>query len=320
MHRYPYFQLFLFMVLFCPPVSADDDFIKGHNTFIFRSYSDKIFSGTDVRREIDHDRYTIYDHLTIQYLKLYESDELRIFGSGSGWLRQELGDSPYHSDSRLELSYGSIQIDRSRSSDGYIKLGRIYNYQGLFHQRFDGAEVFYPFDSGIEINAYGGSRPYEYSEWADDTWLTGGRLGYRFKRRNTIGFSWLLTKSDDQWDDQKIGGDWFFTPWDWLELNGYWGVDLIASELYEINTGFLAHITRDFDFRFVYDNITPGLMIPKSSIFSVYSLAEEESLAAQLIYHPGNHWTVMSDIKYIDYSNEGGQGNFFTDILSLIHI
>lgn len=312
--------LLLAGLLFCLNQLAfadDDDFITGYNTTVFRTATDHIFSGTDVRRKLDRDRYTIYDYLTIQKLKLYESDDFRVWGAGSAWYRQELGESTFASDSKLDLSYGYIQVDRGRSADGFIKAGRIYNYKGLYHQRFDGAEIYYLFDSGIELDLYGGSRTYNYTEAGDDVWLTGGRAGYRFSHRNTIGFSWLLAGTDQQWDDQKIGGDWFFTAWDWLELSGYWGYDLIASEFYEINTSLRGKLSRDFDLRFAYDDIVPGLLIPKSSIFSVYSLAREQSLTSQFIYHPGEQWTFIADMKYIDYDNDGGQGNIFSDVNDL---
>lgn len=306
-----------------PPAAAagedgwDGDLIRGHNTLIFRSFSDRVFSGTDVRREHDFDRYTLYNYLTIQKLHIFEDENLRVFGSGTAWYRQELNDHPFHTNSdRLELSFGAVQIDRGRTSDGFIKLGRIYNYRGILHQRFDGGEIYYPLTDWFDIDVYGGRRPYKYTEGADDTWLTGGRAGLNFARRSTIGLSWLLAKTDGQWDDQKIGGDWRFMPLDWLELSGFWGYDQISDEVFEIQTQAKASAARDLDFRFLYDYIIPGLYIPKSSIFSVYSLAEEESVAAQVVYRPGRQWTFLADITHIDYGNEGGMGgpnNFFTE-------
>ena len=291
------------------------DLISGTYSVIFRSFSDRIFSGTDVRREEDYDRFLIYDYLNIQKVRIFENEDWRVFGSGSAWLRVDLDEQPARSRNRADLSYGYIQIDRGRTADGFIRLGRIYNYQGILHQRFDGGEIYYPINKWLDLDVYGGSRPYETTEAGGDSWLTGGRAGLRFSRRGTVGFSWLLAQTDDQWDDQKIGGDWRFSPWNWLELSGFWGYDLLSEKLYDVQTSARIGVTSDLDLRFTYDDLIPGLYIPKSSIFSVYSLAEETSYGAQVVYHPGDQWNFMTDLLYIDYHNEGGEGgprNFYT--------
>jgi hypothetical protein len=310
------------MLLLClpDPSWSDDDLISGYNSFIFRTYSNEIFSGTDVRRSIEKDHYTIYNQLTIRELKIYESEEYRIFAQGTGWLRHDFGDSTYLTRTEADLLFGSIQIDRGRTQDGFFRLGRIYNYQGLLHQRFDGAEVFYPFDNGIELNLYGGVRDYDYIEDMDESYLAGGRIGYRFNRRNTIGLSGLISHTENQWEEQKLGGDWYFTPVTWMDWSGTWGYDRLADELYEFQTQSLLRVSRDFDIRLGFDYIIPGLLIPKSSIFSVYSLAQEERFYTQLVYHPGTHWTFIGELSYINYENEGGMGgpnNFFTDLNAL---
>lgn len=315
--------IFLLCFLYLAPLAytqGDDDFISGYNTFIFRSFNDRIFSGTDVRRSVNRDHYTIYNFLTIQKLKIFEDDDLRIFGAANAWLRQDLGDNRFSSSTKMDLSYGAIQIDRGRTADGFLKFGRIYNYRGLLSQRFDGAELYYPFDNGLEIDLYGGRRVIGLITDDDDAYLGGGRLGWRFNRRNTIGLSWLHSHTYNQWDDQKIGGDWYFTPIDWLELHGNWGYDRIADTFYEIESHARVRLTRDLDFRFIYDNVTPGLLLPKSSIFSVYSLAEEQRFTGQIVYHPNEHWTFLADLTYIDYDNDGGMGgpnNFFTALNAL---
>ncbi len=289
------------------------DWIDGHHSFIFRTASDQIFSGTDFRREFTRDRITTHNFLTISELKIKETDDYRIWGSGNFWYRHDWADPTFSSRGKGDISFASIQIDKGRTSDGFIKAGRIYNYRGLLNQRFDGGEIYYPFENGIELDLYGGSRATSLTSEAEDTVLGGGRLGYHTNRRSTVGFSWLLSHTDGQWDDQKIGGDWSFQPMRWLDISGNWGYDLIAEEFYEIQAHTRMRVSRDFDVRFIYDNVIPGLLIPKSSIFSVFSLAEEERLTSQFVYHLNRKWDFLTDFTYIDFDNDGGFGNFFSD-------
>lgn len=296
--------------------AQDEDWIRGYYSLLFRSYTDSVFRGTDIRTTEDHDRYQLYNYLTVQRVKIYQDEDIRVFGTGSLWYRQDLDEKPYGDENRIELSQGSIQIDNGDFTEGFAKFGRIYNYRGLLNQRIDGGEIYYPITDNIDIDVFGGKRPYRYTQFADDTWVTGGRLGYNFEGRSTVGFSWLLGLTDEQWDDQKIGGDWRYSPWYGLEFNGNWGYDIISGSLYEFRKSVRFNTPYELDFRFSYDYLIPGLYIPKSSIFSVYSLAEEHSFNGQVIYHPGRKWTFMLDTSYIDYKNDGGQGgdnNFFTD-------
>ncbi len=292
------------------------DSLRGYFTILFRSSTDSVFRGNLQRRSIDNNRATLYNYLTIQQLKIYQNDHLRITAKGSLWFRHELNEVPDGDENRIEFSQGSIQIDNGNFTEGFARFGRIYNFRGLFNQRFDGGEIYYPINDFVDINVYGGRRPHRLTEFSDESYLTGGRLGINLKRRNTIGFSWLLSLTDEQWDDQKIGGDWRYSPWHWMEMNGNWGYDIISSQLYEFRKSIRLLTPYELDFRFSYNFIIPGLYIPKSSIFSVFSLAEEHSFNGQIIYHPGTQWTFIADSTYIDYKNEGGQGgpnNFFTE-------
>lgn len=316
--RWDSFFILLLLVLIGPVnVSAQEgDWIRGYYSLLFRSYTDSVFRGTDLRSNEDNDRYLLYSYLNIQRVKIYQDDNWRITGNASAWYRQDLNDKPYGDENRIELSHGAIQIDNGDFTDGFLKLGRIYNFRGLLNQRIDGGEFYFPITDEIDIDIYGGNRPYRYTGFADETWVTGGRLGYNFKRRSTLGFSWLLSHTDEQWDDQKIGGDWRYVPWYWLELSGNWGYDVISDQLYDFRQALRVSTPYEVDFRFRYNYLIPGLYIPKSSIFSVFSLAEEHSYNAQIVYHPGRQWTFLVDTTYIDYNNEGGQGgdlNFFTE-------
>lgn len=296
--------------------AQDEEWIRGYYSLLFRSYSDHVFRGTDNRTVEDNDRYLLYNYLTIQRLKIYQDDNWRVTGTASAWYRQDLNDKPYGDENQIELSHGAVQIDNGDFTEGFLKLGRIYNFRGLLNQRFDGGEFYFPISDALDVDVYGGRRPYRYTEFADESYITGGRLGVNFHNRSTVGFSWLLSHTDEQWDDQKIGGDWRYVPWYWLELSGNWGYDNISSQLYDFRQALRISTPYEVDFRFRYNYIIPGLYIPKSSIFSIYSLAEEQSYNAQMIFHPGRKWTFIADSTYIDYSNEGGQGgdnNFFTD-------
>jgi len=293
---------------------ANDDWITGYNSFIFRSSRDQIFSGSAIRRDENRERYTALNYLTIQKLKIHEEDDYRIWGTGSVWYRHDFGDTLFSSRDKAEINFAAIQIDPGRTTDGFFKAGRIYNYRGLLNQRFDGAELYLPFDNGIELDIYGGRRVNSFVEDIDDPWLGGGRVGYITNRRSTVGFSWLLSRTEGQWEHQKIGGDWSLQPMRWLDINGNWGYDLTAEEFYEIQSHVRASVSRDFDVRFVYDNVIPGLLIPKTSVFSVFSLAEEERLSTQLAWRPSRKWELITDFTYVDFSNDGGFGNFGSDL------
>ena len=101
-----FLALSIILVLAFQEKALGNDIISGYNSLIFRSYSDLTFKGINgVREEVDNDHYTFYDLLNIRQIRLHQSDGLRVFGSGSGWLRLDFGDKAFDSQTKADLIY-----------------------------------------------------------------------------------------------------------------------------------------------------------------------------------------------------------------------
>jgi hypothetical protein len=146
-----------------------------------------------------------------------------------GWERLELADrSTSEGPNDGDLAYGYLNY-RFPTANAEIKAGRFIVREGIAAEDIDGVSARADLRGGFTVSLFGGA-PVKLDGDTKNKgdYIAGGRGSYRLKGKLELGVSGLhesnvtLNPADNaKFDRQLVGGDIWFSPHRFIELNGH---------------------------------------------------------------------------------------------------
>jgi hypothetical protein len=276
-----------------------------------------------LREDRQIDPYEEYFLPVRQYMTLHLSDFAGPEWSfhGSGWARQDLAaESDYAycaSDGRFdsELLTGYFQWQDLRQPNTYMRIGRQYLFWGGIYERFDGLAWSKQFCNGHGIALFGGIPSFsDYGSTTNDR-VWGGRGWIRPWEAAELGLSYVRKTDEGDLDRETVTQDFFWRPLYWVELSEHVTQDLITEDI--VDAGLFAALKFRSDAKFTvrYDERIPGLLLPQTSILSVFSNDTIKELAAGLEYSLDRDWRLWGEaIRYESDSPGGSNPDYKVDV------
>jgi hypothetical protein len=171
---------------------------------------------------------------------------------------------------------------RLREPHGYAeaRVGRFVLATGAVHPvQIDGAHVTARAPWGSTLETFGGmpvvprfgSRTYD--------WLAGGRVAQTVVGTATLGVSYVQRREDGDISDNEVGADLALAAERWLDLAAFGAYDLTTPGLAEARASTAAHWL-DWRFELFGSQVSPGRLLPATSLFSVLGDLPSETLGA----------------------------------------
>jgi hypothetical protein len=169
------------------------------------------------------------------------------------------------------------------------RLGRQFLVVGApYATTLDGLSVRYTFPHWIDVAVYGGGSTPRDATAGRDSWnaLVGGRVGWSQLDRGSVGVS-FLDEMDGDGDlvRRELGVDASWLLGRRVDLNGSVLWDLVEESLRHVeyaqvtaSYGPIPRLRLSADYTFV----VPSLLIPKTSIFSVFSDADYQDVGVDV--------------------------------------
>lgn len=163
--------------------------------------------------------------------------------------------------------------------------------------------------SGFEVELYGG-RVVEsrFGNASQYDWLVGGRGGYRSWGRFTAGLSYLHARNDGEVSREVAGVDASLDLLDDLDIVGFAAYDLVDPGLLESTLMARWRGVENLAVGLGMRQASPGRLIDRTSIFSVFSLGDYAEATVDLDYRVNQQWSVGVDYARVFFPDEDGAG------------
>lgn len=213
------------------------------------------------------------------------------------------GDSGLDDDS---AGFSAAEVTWALSQRGsYVRFGRQFVVAGAAVRRVDGAALRAALGERFDLDLFGGRPSEDLLGGHDGDWVAGGRIGARVIGSLRLGASAFYAEDADDPSDGKGGLDLQWTPWRSLEFSahGYW--DWIAQELYDARARLVVTPSIAWQVALDWTHAVPGLFLPKSSLYSVFSEDPYDEGALTLTRRLGAQLAVNAFVRHTDY--RGGE-------------
>jgi hypothetical protein len=198
------------------------------------------------------------------------------------------------------------------------RLGRQFVFQGTAKGlKMDGIYISYltPILIGVETFAGLTVSPLEGPDWykypdanpsyADygrgftnwnrqDDYVFGGRLFYSMTERIDTGISFTQVTHLGEIDRQLLGVNLNLTPARHLNISGNMDIDLPAAAIREIDTMIDADMGKFITTTINFRRTDPSLFISKTSIFSVFSMNQHDSIGISVLFKLFSKLTIFA--------------------------
>lgn len=208
---------------------------------------------------------------------------------------------------------------RVREPHGYAegRVGRFVLTTGAVHPvQIDGAHVIARAPWGSSVEAFGGlpvvprfgSRTYD--------WMVGGRVAETVADTATLGLSYVQRREDGDISDNEIGADLAVATARWLDLAAFGAYDLTSPGLAEARA---SAAVRWLDFRFEVfgSQMSPGRLLPATSLFSVLGDMPSETLGATIRWRAAPRLDLLASGAGQDVAGGAGANAWVRSTLKL---
>jgi hypothetical protein len=160
------------------------------------------------------------------------------------------------------------------------RAGRFVLATGAVHPvQIDGAHVIARAPWGSTAETFGGvpvvprfgARAYD--------WLAGGRVAQKVGKAVTLGVSYVQRREDGEISNEEVGADLAAAPVRWLDLAAFGAYDVTSPGLAEARASAAVRTT-DWRFELFASQLSPGRLLPATSLFSVLGDLPSQTLGA----------------------------------------
>jgi hypothetical protein len=169
-----------------------------------------------------------------------------------------------------------------REPHGYaqLRLGRFVLATGAVHPvQIDGAHAIARAPWGSLVETFGGAPVVpRFGSRAYD-WIAGGRVAQVIANTATVGVSYVQRRDDGDVSDEEAGADVALAPVRWFDLAAFASYDLTNPGVSEARASAAAKVD-DWRVELFASQLSPGRLLPATSLFSVLGDLPSETLGA----------------------------------------
>jgi hypothetical protein len=165
---------------------------------------------------------------------------------------------------------------------GELRLGRFVIATGAVRPvQIDGAHVIARCPRGCTVEAFGGAPVVSRFGQRDYDWIAGGRVAQTIASTATLGVSYVQRREDGEIANAEIGADLAAAPARWLDLAAFEAYDLVDPGIAEARASAAAR-SGDWRFELFASQLSPGRLLPATSLFSVLGDLPSQTLGGTL--------------------------------------
>jgi hypothetical protein len=176
---------------------------------------------------------------------------------------------------------------RLREPHGYAeaRAGRFVLATGAVHPvQIDGARVVARAPGGSTVEAFGGLPVVPRFGARSYDWLAGGRIAQSIASVATLGVSYVQRREDGEIANEEVGADLSAAPLRWLDVGAFGAYDVTSPGLAEARAS-VAVRKSDWRFEVFGSELSPGRLLPATSLFSVLGDLPSLTLGATVRWH-----------------------------------
>lgn len=243
----------------------------------------------------------LYGLATLQVDKLTTAlDESRVVLMGWGRLQmapKPSGDDPgglrragYDLDkSSADLQLGYLEL---RKGNLHMRLGRQHLLEGVDRMlMIDGIDVGYHTSIGVGLSAFYGWLVKREMKDVNGEWAAGGRISYRLGLNGEVGVSYSQRQNEGEVDFAEVGIDGFYN-FGKARVIGLAVIGPVEKALAEARLAVSVPLQKNLLVTLDGLRIRPDLLIPRTSIFSVFSEGNHDELGGDVSYDPSPFYNV----------------------------
>jgi hypothetical protein len=171
---------------------------------------------------------------------------------------------------------------RLREPHGYAesRVGRFVLATGAVHPvQIDGAHLIGRAPWGSTVESFGGLPVVPRFGARTYDWLVGGRVAQRIANAVTLGVSYVQRREDGEISNEEVGADLAAAPARWLDVAAFGAYDVTSPGLAEARASAAARWS-DWRFELFASQLSPGRLLPATSLFSVLGDLPSQTLGA----------------------------------------
>jgi hypothetical protein len=218
-----------------------------------------------------------------------------------GWGRLQLASGPASGDpdvlSKAAFDRNANAADLSllyldgRSGSLHLRLGRQHLTEGGGRmEMIDGLEADYATRLGIGVSAFAGFLTREQFKSPSGDFGAGGRVSYRLGLPGELGVSYVQKWQDSEVSSQQLGVDGFY-DFDKIRLLGYGVYAPVEKRLAEARLAATLPLDKHLFLTIDGMRVAPDLLIPRTSIFSVFADAPHDSFGGDVQWDASPYYT-----------------------------
>jgi hypothetical protein len=169
-----------------------------------------------------------------------------------------------------------------REPHGYAeaRVGRFVLATGAVHPvQVDGAHLIARAPWGTVVETFGGLPVVPRFGARSYDWLAGGRVAETVATAGTLGVSYIQRREDGEISDEELGLDFASAPVRWLDVAAFGAYDLTTPGLAEARASAAVRWT-DWRFELFGSQMSPGRLLPATSLFSVLGDLPSQTIGA----------------------------------------
>jgi hypothetical protein len=169
-----------------------------------------------------------------------------------------------------------------REPHGYAeaRAGRFVLATGAVHPvQIDGAYALARAPWGSKVEVFGGLPVVPRFGARSYDWLVGGRVAQTIANVATLGASYVERREDGELSSEEVGLDVASAPARWLDLAAFGAYDVLNPGLAEARASAAVR-SSDWRFELFASQLSPGRLLPATSLFSVLGDLPSQTLGA----------------------------------------
>jgi hypothetical protein len=189
-----------------------------------------------------------------------------------------------------------VLMVRLREPHGYgeVRVGRFVLSTGAVRPvQIDGADVIGRCPWGCTLETFGGVPVVPRFGARDYDWIVGGRVAQTIASTVTVGWSYVQRREDGELANEEVGIDLAATPMRWLDLAAFGSYDVIDPGIAEARAS-AAGRWGDWRIEFFGSQLSPGRLLPATSLFSVLGDFPSQTLGATVRWRAAPRLDVLA--------------------------
>ena len=262
----------------------------------------------------------IYQYLQLDYGKP-EGDGLSFHFNG--WGRKDLGDGDFFiDDPEAALLYAYMEYVHPEV-DVQTRLGRQMIFSGQTSDSVDGLWMGAALAPWIGFSGYGGLPvALKDADGRSGDFTYGGRVFHRWDARYEIGVSYKAISGDQGEDEERLGGDLFFSFPGNVLLTGFSSYNLItrgwAEHSYELTFNLADLYVKPYYQRFSYaDFFTPGSISAQPFRFLAETGETLSVIGGELTWRRFGGLNIGARYNYYGYELRQETANYYGGLLDV---